>query len=72
MNNPHIDTFQCPNPRCAESGNRYLYQQGLPFERLYYVQLDATRREISGIIVYRCRRCGYEFSFGEATHADGA
>lgn len=65
MNDPRIDEMRCPNPICSSRReNRYIYLPSLPFERIQYVQLDASGREVASQVVYRCRWCGQEFIVG--------
>lgn len=64
MNNPRIAEMKCPNQSCdSRRINRHIYLPSLPFERLQYIQLDADGKEIAKQVVYRCRYCGYEFTF---------
>lgn len=66
MNDPRNYELECPNPNCSEGfKNRHLYLQAFPFERIEYVQVDLTGSVIASVVVYRCRRCGHEFTAGD-------
>jgi len=64
MNNPSVYEMKCPNPSCPSHKAKpvEINSGNLPFERIQYVMLDVTGREVASSIFYRCRYCGREFS----------
>jgi aspartate carbamoyltransferase regulatory subunit len=71
MNNPRLYEMKCPNPSCPRNTNKpvNLHSGNLPFERVHYVQLDISGREVASSLFYRCRYCGREF-IPSSVHTD--